>query len=74
MYSQLKNDRKFTMLSVCICNYRICLKMNVLSTDMNATEADVVAAVKKELESKPHPGLEIGYVGDFFSTGRCPCT
>jgi hypothetical protein len=52
------------------CDGMICLKMNVLSTDMNATEADVVAAVKKELESKPHPGLEIGYVGDFFSTEK----
>ena len=42
----------------------------MLSSNMNATETDVVQAVRKELESKPHEGLEIGYVGDFFTTGR----
>ena len=51
---------------MCVC--RICLKINVLTTNMNATESDVVEAVRGVLESKPHPGLEIGYVADFFTT------
>lgn len=42
----------------------------MLSSNMNATETDVVEAVRKELESNPHKGLEIGYVRDFFTTGR----
>ena len=39
--------------------------MSVLSPSMTDTEADVVEAVRTELNSKNHAGLEIGYAGEF---------
>ena len=42
----------------------------MLSPDLTATEHDVVEAVRRELNSKPHEGLEIGTAGTFFTTGR----
>ena len=57
-----------TSLPLSLC--RICVRMNVLSPDLTATENDVVEAVRRELNSKPHQGLEIGTTGTFFTTGR----
>ena len=49
---------------------RICLRMNVLSPDLDDTEEKVVEKVRTELESKPHSGLEIGHMEEFIVTSK----
>lgn len=44
--------------------------MDVLTTNMSATEDDVVGAVSDELESKPHMGLVVGPVAKFAQRTR----